>query len=408
MAEILRPASAEETRQAVAWALGEGKPLEIVGAGTKRALGHPVAAGYRLDLSGLSGIVDYEPAELVLTARAGTPLGEIAAALAQSRQQLAFEPADLGPLLGAPAESATLGGVLAANLSGPRRILAGAARDHTLGLAMVTGRGEAVKAGGKVVKNVTGYDVTKLMCGSWGTLGVMTELSVKVLPAAERTRTVLVSGLDGDAAVACMGRALSSPNEVSGAAYLPAAIAARSAVSHVAGAGASITALRVEGPPISVAARNEALRALCAGTSEIEELHSHNSATFWRELRDATAIAADAPAVWRLSVPPAAGAGVLAGLAGSDGEGWLDWGGGLVWWSCPATVAASDVVRHVAAAAGGHATLVRAPDGLKADVPVFHPQPAGRAALSRRVREGFDPRGILNPGRMGGPGWGET
>ncbi len=401
MAETLRPASAEETRQAVAWALGEETPLEIVGAGTKRGFGHPVAAGHLLDLSALSGIVAYEPAELVLTAHAATPMAEIEAALAQSRQQLAFEPPDLGPLLGAPAERATLGGVLAANLSGPRRILAGAARDHALGLAMVSGRAELVKAGGKVVKNVTGYDVTKLICGSWGTLGVMTEVSVKVLPAPERTRTVLVAGLEPSAAVACMGRALSSPNEVSGAAYLPATVAARSAVSYVASAGASITALRIEGPPISVGARNEALRALCAGDGEIEELHSHNSATFWQELRDASPVPADAPAVWRLSVPPAAGAGIMAALAPSDGEGWLDWGGGLVWWSCPATGAAGAVVRHVAEAAGGHATLVRAPDALKAEVPVFHPQPAGRAALSRRVREGFDPRGILNPGRMG-------
>lgn len=404
MTEILRPNSAEETRQVVAWAAAEQQPLEIVGAGTKRAFGHVVDTEHRLDLSALSGIIDYEPAELVLTAHAATPIAEIEAVLAPSRQQLAFEPPDLGPLLGAPGESATLGGVLAANLSGPRRILAGAARDHTLGLAMVTGRGEPVKAGGKVVKNVTGYDVTKLMCGSWGTLGVLTELSVKVLPAPERTRTVLVAGLGPDAAVACMGQALSSVNEVSGAAYLPAVVAARSAVSRVAGAGASITALRIEGPPISVGARNEALRALCGGLGEVEELHSRNSAAFWRELRDATPVAADAPAVWRLSVPPAAGGGVLAGLAEHGGEGWLDWGGGLVWWSCPATVAASAIVRGAAQAAGGHATLVRADERLKAEVDVFHPQPEGRAALSRRVREGFDPKGILNPGRMGGAG----
>ena len=408
MVETLRPASAEETRQAVAWAAAEGVPLEIVGAGTKRAMGHAVAAGHRLELAALAGIIAYEPAELVLTAHAATPLAEIEAVLGEARQQLAFEPPDLGPLLGAPTAGATLGGVLAATLSGPRRILAGAARDHALGLAMVTGRGEAVKAGGKVVKNVTGYDVTKLMCGSWGTLGVMTELSVKVLPAPERTRTVLVAGLTPDAAVACMGRALSSANEVSGAAYLPEPVAARSAVGRVAGAGASITALRVEGPPISVAARNEALRFLCAGLGEIEELHSRNSAAFWHELRDAAPVAADAPAVWRLSVPPAAGAVVLAGLGATQGQGWLDWGGGLVWWSCPATVAASRTVRSAAQAAGGHAMLVRADDALKRAVGVFQPQPGGLAALSRRVREGFDPRGILNPGRMGGPGSGEA
>jgi len=400
MVEILRPASAEETRQAVAWAAAEGKPLEIVGAGTKRAFGHAVAAEHHLELAALSGIIAYEPAELVLTAHAATPLCEIEAALARSRQQLAFEPPDLGPLLGAAAESATLGGVLAANLSGPRRILAGAARDHALGLAMVSGRGELVKAGGKVVKNVTGYDVTKLMCGSWGTLGVMTELSVKVLPAPERTRTVLVAGLDADAAAACMGRALSSPNEVSGAAFLPAALAARSAVSYVAGAGASITALRIEGPPISVGARNAALRGLCGGLGEVEELHSHNSAAFWRELRDAAPVAADAGAVWRLSVPPAAGAGVLAALAATGGEGWLDWGGGLVWIAGPATAEAHEAVAQAATTAGGTFTLFRAPETLRAAVPVIPPEPAPLAAITRRVKAAFDPKGILNPGRL--------
>ena len=401
MAETLRPASPEETRQSVAWALAKETPLEIVAGGTKRAFGHGVAATHRLELAALSGIIDYEPAELVLTARAATPMAEIEAALREARQQLAFEPPDLGPLLGAPEGEATLGGVLAANLSGPRRILAGAARDHALGLEMVSGRAELVKAGGKVVKNVTGYDVTKLMCGSWGTLGVMTEISVKVLPAPERTRTVLVAGLEAEAAVRCMGRALSSPNEVSAAAHLPAAVATRSSVSYVAGAGRSVTALRIEGPPVSVGARNDALRVLCGDDGAVEELHSQNSATFWRELRDAALITTDAPAVWRLSVPPAAGAGVLAALEQGGGEGWLDWGGGLIWWSCAASLEASAAVRAAAEATGGHATLVRADAALKAVVPAFHPQPAGRAALSRRVREAFDPRGILNPGRMG-------
>lgn len=404
MAEILRPATAEEARQAVAWAVAEATPLKIVGAGTKRGFGHEVTADHRLDLSGLSGITAYEPAELVLTAGPGTPLAEIEAALRQSRQQLAFEPPDLGPLLGAAAESGTIGGAWAANLSGPRRILAGAARDHALGLVMVTGRGELVKAGGKVVKNVTGYDVTKLMCGSWGTLGVLTEVTVKVLPAPERLRTVLVAGLEPEAAVACMGEALASPHEVSAAAYVPADVAARSAVGYVASAGASITALRLEGPPVSVGARNEALKALFAQRGALEELHSHNSLAFWRELRDAALVAPGAPAVWRLSVPPASGAVVLRALEAAGGSGWLDWGGGLVWWGCAATQEAAAAVRGAAVAAGGHATLVRAPETLKRAVGVFQPQDAGRRALSRRIREGFDPRGVLNPGRMGGEG----
>ena len=400
MGETFSPADAEEVRRTVAWAAADGVPLEILGAGTKRGFGHPVAAGHRLELGRLAGIVAYEPAELVLTARAATSLAEIDSMLRQSRQQLAFEPPDLGPLLGAGPERATLGGVLAANLSGPRRILAGAARDHALGVAFVSGRGEAVKAGGRVVKNVTGYDVTKLLCGSWGTLGVMTEVTVKVLPAPERTRTVLVAGLDPVAAVRCLGAALASPHEVSAAAHLPAAAAARSAVSYVASAGAPVTAVRVEGPPVSVAARNDALRALFAPFGLVEELHSHNSAAFWRELRDASLVPAEAPSVWRLSLPPASGGRVLVALEGEGAQGWLDWGGGLLWLAAPE--AAAGAVRRAAQEAGGHATLVRAGDSLKAAVGVFQPQPAARAALSRRIREGFDPRGILNPGRLGG------
>ena len=191
MTEILRPQTADDTRDLLlAWAVSEQKPLEIVGNGTKRGFGHPVAASHSLDLSGLSGIVEYEPAELVLTARAATPISEIEALLRQSNQQLAFEPPDLGPLYGAQAERATLGGIVAGNLSGPRRVQTGAARDHTLGVQVATGRGELIKAGGRVVKNVSGYDLTKLMCGSWGTLGVLTQISIKVLPAPEKTRTV--------------------------------------------------------------------------------------------------------------------------------------------------------------------------------------------------------------------------
>jgi glycolate oxidase FAD binding subunit len=400
VAEVFKPADAKGVTEAVAWAVSQQAPLELVGAGTKRGWGHGVAADHLLDLSGLAGVIDYEPEELVLVAHAGTSVAEIEGLLRQKNQQMAFEPPDFGPLFGTAAERATIAGVIACNLSGPRRIRAGAARDSFLGLQAVTGRGELIKAGARVVKNVTGYDVTKLVAGSHGTLVALTEVAVKVLPMPEKTRTVLVFGLDPQRAVSVLGEALSSPQEISGAAFLPAAVAARSSVSYVRGAGVPVAALRIEGPPASAAARTAALRDMLARHGEVEELHSRNSVTLWREIRDVAPLAS-ADMVWRLSVPPAAGGSVLAELT-ADGRmaGYLDWGGGLVWLAGPADQAMGLAIRAGAEMAGGHATLLVAPDSLKNVVPVFHPQPAERFRLTQRLKEGFDPMGLLNPGRM--------
>ena len=398
--EAFRPAGDDELSGLVAWAAGDGVPLEIVGAGTKRRFGHAVAARHVVDMSGHAGVVDYEPAELVLTVEAGTTLAEVDALLEALHQRLAFEPPDLGPLLGMPSGSATMGGIIATNLSGPRRVSSGAARDHALGAEAVTGRGEAIRSGGRVVKNVTGYDLTKLFCGSWGTLAVLTRLSVKVLPAAEKTRTVLVSGLPAREACAAMGAALSSPHEATAAAHVPAALASRSSVGYVSAAGTSVTAIRIEGPPASVLARNDRLKALLHARGGIEELHGFNSERFWKEVRDAAAFFDPKCAVFRMSVPPATGGEALDEAEALGAEGYLDWGGGLMWCAFPANPGTAAAVRAIAGRRGGHATLVRAPDGLKAAVPVFHPQPRARRAIMRRIREGFDPAGILNPGRM--------
>jgi glycolate oxidase FAD binding subunit len=402
-ADTLKPATVEQVREVVAWAAAEEVPLDVVGGGSKRPLGRPAQARHGLDLSGLTGITLYEPEELVLAARAGTPLAEIEAALAAHHQELAFEPADYGPLFGGAAGRQTLGGVLACNLSGPRRLKAGAARDHFLGVSAVSGRGEAFKAGGRVVKNVTGYDLCKLLAGSYGTLAVMTDVTVKVLPAAEKTRTVLALGLDEAGAIAAMAEALKSPYDVSGAAHLPAEAAARSAVSYVRDAGGSVTALRVEGPGPSVAYRREALKALLGRFGEVEELHSLNSGQFWRELRELAPLTATPDrVVWRLSVPPAAGARTVAAIRRQrEAAAAYDWGGGLVWLSLPPSDDADHAaVRAAVAETGGHATLIRAPAPVRAAVPVFQPQAEPLAALSARIKDGFDPRRILNPGRM--------
>jgi len=405
MTETLRPETDSQVAEAVAWAAAEEVPLELRGRGSKRGLGRPPQAGQALDLSSLTGITLYEPEELVLSARAGTPMAEIEAALAEHNQQLAFEPPDLGPLLGAEPGAGSIGGVLACNLGGPRRIKAGAARDHFLGVSAVSGRGEAFKSGGRVVKNVTGYDLCKLLAGSYGTLAVMTDVTVKVLPAPEKTRTVLLLGLDDDGGRRAMTRALGSSHEVSGAAHLPAAAAGRSAVGYVKAAGGAVTAIRVEGTGPSVEHRCAALRRELADLGETEELHGHNSGQLWRELGDVRPLAEAAGKVlWKISVPPQSGPEVIAKLAGGRGMDYFyDWGGGLVWLALDDTNdAGHESVRAAVQGTGGHATLVRAPDTLRAAVPVFHPQDAANAALTQRVKAGFDPRGVLNPGRMVG------
>ncbi len=401
MAESLAPADADGLADAVRWAVAGEHPLEVVAGGSKRALGRPVQSAATLSLAAFDGIVDYQASELVLTAGAATPLAAIEAAIEAERQMLAFEPADLGPLLGA-AEPATLGGALACNLSGPRRIKAGAARDHFLGAHAVSGRGERFKAGGRVVKNVTGYDVCKLLAGSYGTLALMHEVTVKILPAPERTRTVLVFGLEPPAALEALGAALASAHEVSGAAHMPAEVAARSAVSYVSGAGAAVSAVRVEGFPASVEARCEALRELLGRYGAVEELHSKNSAALWREIRDVRPFAGDDRPLWRLSVPPAAGAEAALRVAEAADVGVLfDWGGGLVWLAVGGAADAGEAaVRAAAAAVGGHATLVRADAPTRAARAVFQPQAAGLAALTTRIKRAFDPTGVLNPGRM--------
>ncbi|MEE8189688.1 MAG: FAD-binding protein [Kiloniellales bacterium] len=407
MTTTFRPENDAQVREAVAWAAAEEAPLEVVGRGSKRGLGRPVQAGHGIELSGLSGITLYEAEELVLAARAGTPLAEIEKALDEKNQMLAFEPPDLGPLLGAAEGQGSIGGVLSCNLSGPRRIKAGAARDHFLGLKAVSGRGEAFKSGGRVVKNVTGYDLCKLIAGAHGTLSALTDVTVKVMPAPEKTRTVLLFGLGDGQALSAMTRALGSAHEVSGAAHLPAALAAGSNVSYVARAGGAVTALRVEGPGPSVDHRCDALRNDLSDLAETEELHSMNSVTLWRELRDAAPFLAETERlVWRVSVPPQAGPAFAARIAGaSDARYYYDWGGGLIWLALPAADGASEdagaaLIRGGIAAGEGHATLIRAPAELRAAVPVFQPQEAANAALTARIKDGFDPMRVLNPGRM--------
>ena len=395
---VMRPADEAGVVEAVRWAVASEAPLEIVGRGSKRGLGRPVQARATLDVSGLTGVTLYEPEELVLSARAGTPIAEIEALLADNGQEMQFEPIDYGPLHGGDRGAGTIGGVLSCNLAGPRRLKAGAARDHVLGVRLVTGRGEAIKSGGRVVKNVTGYDLSKGVTGAYGTLGVLTEATIKVLPRSETETTLAVRGLTDEAATAAMATAMGSSAEVSGAAHLPERVASR--VTDGALGTQAATLFRLEGFPSSVAARTDALERLLEG--RIERIEAETSRTIWRDVRDAVPFADGTQRpVWRVSLAPSEGHRLVDAMRrGAAVDAFYDWQGGLVWLRMEGDAEDGALRRAVRHFGGGHATLVRADAATRAAVPVFEPEAGPLAALSARLKAQFDPSGVLNPGRM--------
>lgn len=408
MTDTLKPETDDQLLEAVKWAVSEKKPLEVVAGATKRAFGRPMQTAATLDMSAMSALRVYEPEELFITLQAGAPMAAVSKALDEANQHLSFEPPDFGPLLGAEADKASIGGIVATNLAGPRRIKEGAARDHVLGFHAVSGRGEVFKSGGTVVKNVTGFDLSKLLAGSFGTLAVMSEVTLKTLPQPEKVRTLLIrwraDGVYDHGAMKVMSKALGSAHDVSAAAHLPAIAAGASAVDYVSGSGGGVTALRLEGPAPSVEHRAGALKSEISEFGAIEELHTTNSRTFWREVRDVHPFVgrAELPYVWRLSVPPASGARVaLSILEDLKGEVFYDWGGGQVWLALAAVAdAGAGIVRSHVSAVGGHATLLRAPADVRAEVAVFQPLSPAEATVASKIKEGFDPEAVLNPYRM--------
>lgn len=387
---MLRPDDEAGVVEAVRAAVADRAPLAVEGNGTKRAMLRPVQAARTLSTAGLTGITLYHPAEMVLSARAGTPIPEIEAALAEHNQMLLAEPPDFAGLMGTEAP-ATLGGLVAANLTGPRRIFAsGALRDHVLGVRAVTGHAEPIRSGGRVHKNVTGLDLCKLLAGSHGTLGILTEITLKVAPRAETGASLAVEVASLEQGVAALSAALGSPYGVTGAALLP-------------GQSSATALLRLEDFSEFLPHRVAALRSVLDRFGPICLLPAEDSTAQWRAIRDATPLAPVAPdeAVWRLSVRPQAGPAVAAALTAAFGARLLlDWGGGLVWAAGPATEAAHAAVLRAAASAGGTFTLFRAPDSLRGAVPVIPEEPAPLAAIAARVKAAMDPAGVLNPGRM--------
>ena len=402
MSDLIRPMDEEALAAAVAEANATQTPVEVCGAGSKRDIGRPLQTAARLTTERIKGVTLYEPSELVLSAHAGTPLAEIEKTLEKNNQQLAFEPIDLGPMLGQDAGLGTIGAVYATNLSGSRRIQVGAARDHLLGIRAVSGRGEIFKSGGRVMKNVTGYDISRGLTGSWGTLAVMSEVTMKVLPKAQATRTLLFIGLTDQVAVDAMCAALGTPYEVSGTVHLHSDFASGLVDDEILRRPTPVTALRLENSKSSLDYRSKQLADSLAAFGTCVELDDAASQDFWNGMRTLSFLQGSEDPVWRISTAPTEGARLVATLSKRlDCRAAYDWSGGLIWLqSGPSADAGATEVRRIVAEVGGHATLIRADTALRASIDVFQPLSPGVSALTAKLKASFDPAGVLNPGRM--------
>ncbi|RFB79703.1 FAD-binding protein [Methylovirgula sp. 4M-Z18] len=385
------PTSEAEAAAFISDCAAAGKTIRILGGGTRARLARDIAADAQLSTQNLTGVTLYEPAEMVISARSGTPVREVLALIDQHNQMLPFEPLDHRTLLATTGEP-TMGGLAATNASGPRRIYAGAARDHLIGARFVNGRGEIVKSGGRVMKNVTGLDLVKVHCGAYGTLGLLTEVTFKLRPKPERVATLIYKRLDEASAIRLLGEALGSPFEITGAAYLP--------IGH--GRDFSRALLRIEGFDASVSYRiDELRRRFAAYATPREALEGPDADRLWRAVRDVEFLSAPAEApLWRLSVKPSDAAACVAHLRAIDGARYFyDLGGGLIWFTDPSGQNAA-LIRDTLAAMNGHATLVRGPDALRQAVPPFSPLPAAQEKLMRSVKHAFDPQRLINPDLM--------
>ncbi len=391
MKNLVEPDSEQEIAACIKNAYSQVTPVEIIGGGTRSGLGHRVIANSKIGLGNHAGIKLYEPEALTLVAKAGTPLAQVQKLLLENAQRLPFEPMSHCAVFGTK-ENSTIGGVVACNISGPRRIQAGACRDSLVGIRFVDGKGKIIKNGGRVMKNVTGLDLVKLLCGSHGTLGVITEVAFKVLPIAEREATLGISGLSVEAAVSTLSQALATPFDITGAAHFADY------------KGKSLTLMRVEGFSNQVDYRLSGLQNTLGENLDAQIIEGKEHTDLWRSVQDVKSFNETELPLWRISTKPSEAPVIYSAVCRQfDAKFIFDWGGGLIWIQTEdSSIKCVEEIRKIISRCGGHATLVRGSDELRRVTSVFQPQSRRIAELSKFIRKKFDPAGILNPGRLNG------
>lgn len=386
------PKSEKEAVKVILDAKQSGAAMRILGGGTRSTIGRTINPKVTLSTSALSGITLYEPNEMVMTAKAGTPLSQIQKTLSDNNQMLTFEPMDHQRVMGLKGEP-TIGGVVAGNISGPRRIYAGGARDSLIGVRFINGKGDVIKNGGRVMKNVTGLDLVKLQAGAWGTLGLLTEVTFKLLPKPERQATLVFEGLSDEQGVSALCQAAGTPFEATGLAHLPAGIGAKSAR----------TLIRLEGFSKQVEYRLSQLKRELADFGKAKKIEGYDHELLWADIRDVDFLANPKnKAIWKLSMRPTSAPNTVEVIKQAvDCVYYFDWSGGLVWLAVDEEDdAGEETIRNAVNAADGYATLVRGSEDLRARIDVFEPQPAPLAELAKGIKKSFDPHGLLNPGLM--------
>ena len=383
-------------------------PVEIIGSGSKRKIGRPLQCAKTLNLSKLNGIVEYLPEELYITVKAGTPIELIEKELKKNNQQLAFETIDFGILFNGKSNYGTAAGLVSCNISGPRRFKVGSVRDHVLGFRGVNGKGEIIKSGGTVVKNVTGYDLSKLVCGSYGTLVVLTEITFKVLPMPKEGKTLVVHNLKLETATELLNKSLNSSNDISGAVFFPTEPNCNNCVMNVEKTfklndlkyGGSLTALRLEGSKKSVNERmNNLKEELNIAKLQISLLEDYQSEIFWNKVKSLEFFSSTKNNVLRIVIPPSQIIQLVYQLSNKF-KYYLDWGGALMWMeACDLSEEMFDSIRKKVVRLGGYVTMIKPSKNLAIVEEVFTIN-RDRFNISQNIKKSFDPKRILNPGKM--------
>ena len=397
---IFNPSSREEIAEIIRNCYKKNIPLEINGSKSKNKIGRNFQAEKTLDLTSYSGIIDYKPEELYIKVKAGTPINSIIEELDKHDQQLAFEPVDFGFLFNGKSNNGTIGGVISCNFAGPRRFKVGSARDHLLGFQGINGKGEIIKSGGTVVKNVTGYDLCKLISGSFGTLSVLTELSVKVLPKPQTSKTLIINNPHIKKAIEYLGTALSSPSDPSGGVFYPEQFDQSFTFNDLTHKGA-LTAIRIEGPSNSVDHRIKNLSAeLGLLENEYSILESVQTKIFWNKTKNLEIFSNSKKNLLRIVVPISETLSVLQKMKPYEINYFLDWGGSLIWVELEKiSLKILREIKDITQQHSGYFTIIKVEEDLKASADVFTIDPI-KYKISEKIKKSFDPKRIFNPGKM--------